>query len=69
MVFAQKKIVPCAYGSVKRNCKYLDSIIMKCSYLVTHEFCEKPKLCLAVSCTTGSRGRIRDDENISSEAA
>lgn len=69
MVFAQKKIVPCAYGSVRRSCKYLDSIIMKCSYLVTDEFCEKPKPCLAVSRTMGSRGRIREDENISSEAA
>ena len=68
MAFAEEK-VPRAYGCVKRNFKYLDSLIMKCSCLVTDKFCGKAKLCLAVSGTVGSRGRTREDENITSEAA
>lgn len=30
----KKKKKSCAYGSVKRNFTSLDSVIMKCSYLV-----------------------------------
>lgn len=52
MIFAQKIIVPCACGSDKRKFKYLDSIRMKCSYLVTDKICRKPKL-------WGSRGGTR----------